>query len=206
MLWGRPHEAPVACGLSAGAARRLTLAGVLAAVLVAVLALWGVPFPLSRLAARGAGPRNRLRKASFETRAEQADVQNHLRQYQQMVAAGVGGWRAAPCGWRTCCILQQQDFKGQVSFTLAAPEAVELPQAAVAQARVQRHVLELQFARVHEIEVLRVLEQLRSRHALVSRVAGCVFEQPTPEGLSARCRVNFLHIDPLSGADQNPPK
>lgn len=75
-----------------------------------------------------------------------------------------------------------------------------------AQARVQRHVLELQFARVHEIEVLRVLEQLRSRHALVSRVAGCVFEQPTPEGLSARCRVNFLHIDPLSGADQNAPK
>ena len=99
----------------------LTLAGVLAAQLVAVLVLWGVRHFLYP-----AGNRPRLRNRPHgqleEARAEQADVQNHLRQYQQMVAAG--WWVASRAPWveDLLRILQQQGFAGQVSFTLAAPE------------------------------------------------------------------------------------
>ncbi len=184
-----------------------TLVGVLMAALASMLALWGVRYFLDPGWQQAEATQQAAQAQLEEARAEQADVQNHLHQYQQMVAAGlVGGEPRAVWVDDLLRILQQLDLQGQASFTLAAPEAVELPQAEAAQARVQRHVLELQFARVHEIEVLRVLEQLRQRHALVSRVAGCVFEQATPEGLSARCRVNFLHIDPAPGANHNAPK
>jgi hypothetical protein len=185
----------------------LVLASVLAAQLVAVLALWGVRHFLYPGWQQAEATQQAAQGQLEEARAEQADVHNHLRQYQRMVAAGlVGGEPRAVWVEDLLRILQQQDLQSQASFTLAAPEAVELPQAAAAQTRVQRHVLELQFARVHEIEVLRALEQLHQRHALVSRMAGCVFEQATPEGLSARCRVNFLHIDLIPGADQNAPQ
>ena len=184
-----------------------TLVGVLMAALASMLALWGVRYFLDPGWQQAEATQQAAQAHLEEARAEQADVQNHLHQYQQMAAAGlVGGEPRAVWVDDLLRILQQLDLQGQASFTLAAPEAVELPQAEAAQARVQRHVLELQFARVHEIEVLRVLEQLRQRHALVSRVAGCVFEQATPEGLSARCRVNFLHIDPAPGANHNAPK
>lgn len=184
-----------------------TLVGVLMAALASMLALWGVRYFLDPGWQQAEATQQAAQAQLEEARAEQADVQNHLHQYQQMVAAGlVGGEPRAVWVDDLLRILQQLDLQGQASFTLAAPEAVELPQAEAAQARVQRHVLELQFARVHEIEVLRVLEQLRQRHALVSRVAGCVFEQATSEGLSARCRVNFLHIDPAPGANHNAPK
>lgn len=183
------------------------LAGVLAALLLAMLALWGVRHFLVPGWQQAEAAQQAAQALLEEARAEQADVQSHLPQYQQLVAAGlVGGEPRAQWVEDLLRILQAQDLQSHTSFTLAAPETVELPLAEAAQARVQRHVLELQFARMHEIEVLRVLEQLRAHHARVSRVAGCAFEQATPEGLSARCRVSFLHIDPLSGADQNAPK
>ena len=118
----------------------LTLAGVLVAQLVAVLVLWGVRHFLYPGWQQAEAAQQAAQGQLEEARAEQADVQNHLRQYQQMVAAGlVGGEPRAVWVEDLLRILQQQDLQGQVSFTLAAPEAVELPQAAVAQARVQRH-------------------------------------------------------------------
>lgn len=180
------------------------LSGVLAALLLAMLALWGVRHFLYPGWQQAEAAQQAAQALLEEARAEQADVQAHLPQYQQLVAAGLlGGEPRALWVEDLLRILQEQGLQSHVSFTLAAPETVELPLAEAAQARVQRHVLELQFARVHEIEVLRVLEQLRARHARVSRVAGCAFEQATPEGLSARCRVSFLHIDPAPGADHN---
>ena len=95
------------------------------------------------------------------------------------------------------------DLKDQVSFSLAVPEPVELPQAELAQASVQRHVLEIQMTQVHELEALRLIQQLQARHALVTRMAACLFAQPNPDGLTAQCRVNFLHIDPTPTADNN---
>ena len=69
----------------------LTLAGVLAAVLVAVLALWGVRHFLFPGWQQAQATQQAAQGQLEEARAEQADVQNHLRQYQQMVAAGLVG-------------------------------------------------------------------------------------------------------------------
>lgn len=137
-----------------------------------------------------------------EARQEQADVQAHLPRFNQLVAAGlVGGEPRA--NWVEDLLHTAKDsrLQSRVSFSLSPPEPVELPQAEPAQARVQRHVLELQLTQVHEIEALRLIQEVQTRHAQVSRMAACLFESPTPTGLTARCRINLLHIAPLPATD-----
>jgi hypothetical protein len=94
-------------------------------------------------------------------------------------------------------------LQAQVSFTLGSPQAVELPQAKAMGARVTRHTLEYTLTRVHELEVLQLTDQFMQVHQGVARFMGCVLEQPTPEGLRARCRVNFLHIEPPAAPSHN---
>lgn len=182
----------------------LLLVGVVLALLLASAALWGVRYYLNPGWQKDQAAMQAAQSQLEEARAEQADVETHQRHYEQLVAAGlVGAEPRAVWVEDLLRITQDLGLQGHTSFTLAVPEAVELPQAEAAQARVQRHVLEIQLSRVHEIEALHLIEQLQARHGRVSRLASCLFEQPVPEGLAARCRVNFLHIDPAAGAGNN---
>ncbi|MGL4435129.1 MAG: hypothetical protein ACRCVM_04695, partial [Giesbergeria sp.] len=61
------------------------------ALLVAVLALWGVRHFLYPGWQQAEAAQQAAQGQLEEARAEQADVQNHLGQYQQMVAAGLVG-------------------------------------------------------------------------------------------------------------------
>lgn len=139
-----------------------------------------------------------------EARTDQGDIETHRGSFDALKAAGlVGGEPRAVWVEDLLRTAQALGLQSQTSFTLAAPQAVELPEAEAAGARVTRHVLEYSLARVHEVEALRFAQQYHQAHGRVSRPVACTWEQPTPEGLTARCRVNFLHIDPVPAAGHN---
>lgn len=132
-----------------------------------------------------------------EAQADQTDLDTHRRTYEMLKASGLLGGEPRAV-WvedllRTSVNLGLQ---AQVSFTLGSPQTVDLPQAQAIGARVTRHALEYTMGRVHELEVLQLTDQFMQTHQGVARLMGCTLEQPTPEGLGARCRVNFLHIEP----------
>lgn len=139
-----------------------------------------------------------------EAQADQIDLDTHRRTYEQLKASGLLGGEPRAV-WvedllRTSASLGLQ---AQVSFTLGSPQAVELPQAQAIGARVTRHTLDYTMTGVHELEVLQLTDQYMQAHQGVARLMGCALEQPTPEGLGARCRVNFLHIEPPATPSHN---
>ncbi|WP_313069970.1 hypothetical protein [Melaminivora sp.] len=179
-------------------------AGVLLALLLAAAVLWGTHRFVQPdwLRAAPAEQAAQAAQAQLEqARADRADVQSWLPRYRQLEAAGlIGGEPRAAWVEDLLRAAQSLGLQEHTSFTLAAPEVLALPEAADAHAQVERHVLDLQMVRVHELEVLRLLDALRAQHGAVQRVEGCVFEDPKPEGLSARCRIGFLHIRRDEGA------
>jgi len=182
----------------------MLLAKVVIGLVLVSASLWGVKYFLSPGWLQVEASLQTAQAQLDEARLEQSDVQTHWPRYKQLVAAGlVGGEPRAIWVEDLLRTANELDLKDQVSFSLAVPEPVELPQAELAQASVQRHVLEIQMTQVHELEALRLIQQLQARHALVTRMAACLFAQPNPDGLTAQCRVNFLHIDPTPTADNN---
>jgi len=139
-----------------------------------------------------------------EARTDQGDIAAHRGRFEGLKAAGlIGGEPRAIWVEDLLRTAQALGLQSQASFTLAAPQPVELPEAEAAGARVTRHVLEYSLTRVHEVEALRFAQQYHQVHGRVSRPVACTWEQPAPEGLTARCRVNFLHIDPVPAAGHN---
>lgn len=139
-----------------------------------------------------------------EARTDQGDIKTHRASFEGLKAAGlIGGEPRAVWVEDLLRTAQAQGLPSQTSFTLAAPQPVELPEAEAMGVRVTRHVLEYSLTRVHEVEALRFAQQYHQAHGRVSRTVACTWEQPTPEGLTARCRVNFLHIDPVPAAGHN---
>ncbi|WP_286745303.1 hypothetical protein [Aquabacterium sp. UBA2148] len=182
----------------------MLLVQVAAALMLMSAILWGVQSFMSPDWRQADSTLQAAQAQLDEARQEQADVQTHLPRFHQLVAAGLlGGEPRAAWVEDLLHTARQQGLQDQVSFSLAAPESVELPQSELAQSRVQRHVLELQMTQVHEVEALRLIQQLQARHAEVTRMASCLFAQPTPAGLSVQCRINFLHIDPTPATDNN---
>ncbi|HRH18861.1 MAG TPA: hypothetical protein PKV17_06960 [Aquabacterium sp.] len=175
----------------------LTLAKVVLSLMLVSAALWGVRYFLHPDWQKAEAAMQAAQTQLDEAHAEQADVQTHLSDYRKLIAAGlVGGEPRAIWVEDLLRTAKELDLQDNTSFTLAAPETVELSQAEAAQAHVQRHVLDVQVGSVHEIEALRLIQQLQARHAQITQVAACQFTQPKPEGLKAQCRINFLHIDP----------
>lgn len=139
-----------------------------------------------------------------EAQTDQTDLDTHRRTYEQLQASGLlGGEPRAVWVEDLLRTATQLGLQAQVSFTLSSPQAVELPQAKAMGARVTRHTLDYTLTRVHELEVLQLTEQFVQTHQGVARFMGCTLEQPTPEGLGARCRVNFLHIEPPAAPSHN---
>jgi len=139
-----------------------------------------------------------------EARTDQNDIATHRGSFDGLKAAGLfGGEPRAAWVEDLLRTAQALGLQSHASFTLAAPQPVELPEAEAVGARVSRHVLEYSLTRVHEIEALRFAQQYHQAHGRVSRPMACTWELPTPEGLTARCRVNFLHIDPVLAAGHN---
>lgn len=139
-----------------------------------------------------------------EAQAEQNDLTTHRSRFEQLKAAGLVGGdpRAA---WVDDLLRTARDrgLQEQLGFTLAPPEALAMDEAEAAGAQVKRHVLEYSLNRVHGIEALQFMQRFHQDHALIARPMACWLERPTPEGLTARCRVNFLHIDPAAAAVHN---
>lgn len=182
----------------------LTLAQVVLALILASAALWGVRHFLYPDWQKAEGAMQAAQAQLEEARAEQADVQTYLSDYRKLAAAGlVGGEPRAIWVEDLLRTAKELGLQDKTSFTLAPPEPVELPQAEAAQARVQRHVLDVQVGSVHEIEALRLVQQLKARHAQITQMAACQFTQPTSAGLTAHCRVDFLHIDPIPATHDN---
>ena len=185
----------------------LMLAKVVLALMLVSAALWGVRYFLYPDWQKAEAAMQAAQTQLDEANAEQADVQAHLSDYRKLVAAGlVGGEPRAIWVEDLLRMAKELGLQDKTSFTLAPPQPVELSQAEAAQARVQRHVLDFQVGPVHEIEALRLIQQLQARHAQITQVAGCQFTQPMPEGLTAQCRVNFLHIDPTPVTHDNVPE
>ncbi len=180
------------------------LAGVVLALLLASVALWGVRHFLAPDWQRAQSAMQEAQNQLEEIRSQEADVQAHGTDYAQLVAAGfVGGEPRAAWVEDLMNGVQTLGLQSRIGFTLAPPEVLPLDQAEAAQAQVQRHVLQWELVRVHDIEALRLVALVQARYKRVSRLDACTFEQPGTEGLTARCRVNFLHIDPVPGADNN---
>lgn len=139
-----------------------------------------------------------------EAQADQTDLDTHRRTYEVLKTSGLlGGEPRAIWVEDLLRISAGLGLQAHVSFTLGSPQAVDLPQAQAIGAKVTRHTLEYSFARVHELEVLQLTQQYLQAHQGVARLMGCQLEQPTADGLSARCRVNFLHIEPPVAQGQN---
>ncbi|PWW47687.1 hypothetical protein DFR36_10260 [Melaminivora alkalimesophila] len=179
----------------------------LAVVLVLALAasaLWGVRLYLSPQWQQAQGERQSAQAALEEAHAEQADAAAHLPHYRQMQASGfIGGEPRAAWVEDLLAAATHLGLRERLSFQLAPPETVAMELAQEAQVQVQRHVLQVELQQVHEIEALRLLQGLLAQHPQVARLAGCSFEQPGAEGLTVRCRVNFLHIAPLPAQANN---
>ena len=139
-----------------------------------------------------------------QARADQQDLDTHRRTFEALKAGGLlGGEPRAAWVENLLRTANAMGLQANVSFTLATPVTVELPQAQASGARVSRHVLEYTLSQVHDIEALQLTAFFMRDHANVAHLAGCALDNPTPQGLSARCRVNFLHIDPPGTAQQN---
>ncbi len=185
----------------------LALAKVVLGLVLASAALWGVRYFLYPDWQKAESAMQAAQTQLDEAHAEQADVQTYLSDYRKLVAAGlVGGEPRALWVEDLLRTAKELGLQDKISFTLAPPELVELSQAEVAQARPQRHVLDVQVGPAHEIEALRLIQQLQARHAQIAQVAACQFTQPKPEGLTTQCRVNFLHIDPTPVTHDNVPE
>lgn len=139
-----------------------------------------------------------------EAQADQTDLDTHRRTYEMLKASGLlGGEPRAVWVEDLLRISTRLGLQAHIRFTLGSPQAVDLPQAKTTGARVTRHTLDYTLTRVHELEVLQLTEQFMQTHQGVARLMGCSLEQPKPEGLSARCRVNFLHIEPPATPSHN---
>ncbi len=186
---------------------RPAVALLLAAALVLALAsgaLWGVRLYLAPQWQQAQAERQAAQGELELARSEQADAAAHLPRYRQMVADGfVGGEPRAAWVEDLLQIAAGLGLRDQLTFQLAPPEILPLPQAQEAQAQVQRHALQVELRQVHEIEALRLLQQLQARHPQVAQLAGCIFDQPAAQGLAVRCRVNFLHIAPQPAPANN---
>ena len=174
----------------------LNLAKVVLAFLVLSAALFGVRYFLLPNWQEAEAALQSAQAQLDEAQAEQADVQAHLDGYRRLVDAGLVGTEPRAT-WVEDVLRSAKDLglQDRVGFNLAPPESVAMAEAEVAQASVGRHALEVQVGPVHELEALRLFEQLRARHAEITQIASCQFSQPNPDGLTARCRINFLHID-----------
>jgi hypothetical protein len=140
----------------------------------------------------------------IQVQVDQTDLDTHRRTYELLKDSGLlGGEPRAVWVEDLLRISSTLGLQAQVSFTLGSPQTVELPQAKAMGARVTRHTLDYTLSRVHELEVLQLTDQFMQAHQGVARLMGCALEQPTPEGLSARCRVNFLHIEPPAAPSHN---
>lgn len=174
----------------------LTLAKVVTALVVVSAALLGVRHFLLPGWQQAESALQSAQTQLDEAHAEQAVVQAHLADYRQLVQAGlVGGEPRAAWVEDVLRTAKELGLQDRVGFTLAPPEPVAMPEAEAAQARVERHVLDVQVRAVHELEALRLIQHLQARHAQIAHMAACQFNQPTPAGLTAQCRINFLHID-----------
>lgn len=175
----------------------LVLTKVLAGLALMFLMLWGAQRFMSPSWAEADASAQAAQAGLDEARRELADVRSHLPQFNQLLEAGlVGGERRSDWMDDFLRTVKASGLQGHVSFTLAPPEWLALPEAEAAQAKVLRHALEFQVVGVHEIEALRLIQQIRGQHGPVSRMAACLFEAPEPTGLSAKCRIDFLNIAP----------
>lgn len=139
-----------------------------------------------------------------EARTDQKDIDTHRRTYDSLRASGLlGGEPRAAWVESLLRMATEMGLQGQISFSLATPAAVDLPQAQAVGARVTRHVLEFSLKGVHEVEALQLVERYVAAHEGVARLMGCSFDGPTPQGLDLQCRVNFLHIDPVTSPGHN---
>lgn len=180
----------------------MLLAKVVIGLVLVSASLWGVKYFLSPGWLQAEASLQTAQAQLDEARLEQSDVQTHWPRYKQLVAAGlVGGEPRAIWVEDLLRTANELDLKDQVSFSLAVPEPVELPQAELAQASVQRHVLEIQMTQVHELEALRLIQQLQARHALVTRMAACLFAQTgwqLPEMLDRPLQVLAAALGPMA--------
>lgn len=139
-----------------------------------------------------------------EARDEQDDLIAHGATFEQLKAAGLVGTDPRAI-WVDELLrsAREQGLQERIAFTLAAPEALAMRGAEAVPAQVKRHGLEYTLSRVHDIEALQFIQRFHRAHARTARPMACRLEQPTPTGLTARCRVNFLHIDPAPAGDHN---
>lgn len=140
-----------------------------------------------------------------QAQADQLDFDTHRRSFEQLKASGLmdGEPRA---GWaeEVQRIATNKGLLSQLTFVLAAPESVELPQAQAINARVTRHLMEIQLTAIHEIEALQFITTVVEKHNGVARLNECTFDRRSPS-LDMKCRVNFLHIEPATANAQNAP-
>jgi hypothetical protein len=174
-----------------------------------VLAWTGLEFWLQRLLPAWQAAQATLQTAQTElTQAEtdQLDFETHRRTFEQLKASGLmdGDPRA---GWaeEVQRLATARGVRSQLTFVLAPPEPIDLPQAQAIGARVTRHPLELHLAGVHEIEALQFMSEVMAQHKRVARLQGCAFDKRDAATLAMKCRVNFLHIDPTPAAAENAP-
>ena len=178
------------------------------AVLLLLALSWGALLGVQRVYQPGwqnaQAPAQAAQAQWDEARAEQDDLTAHRGRFEQLQAAGLVG--ADPRAIWVDDLLRtarEQGLQERIAFALAAPQGVDIAGADTASAQVKRHVLEYSLSRVHDIEALQFMQRFHHDHALVSRPMACRLELPTAEGLTVRCRVNFLHIDPAPAGDHN---
>jgi hypothetical protein len=180
----------------------------LGALLCALAMVWGALYAVQQSLQpewqQAQGQQQTAQALLGEAHADQTDLDTHRRTFEMLKASGLlGGEPRAVWVEDLLRTAVSMDLQTQVSFTLGSPQAVELPQAQAIGARVTRHTLDYTLIQVHELEVLQLTDQFMQAHQGVARLMGCALEQPTPLGLDARCRVNFLHIEPPAAPSHN---
>jgi hypothetical protein len=140
-----------------------------------------------------------------QAQADQLDFDTHRRTFEQLKASGLMDGDPRP-GWaeEVQRLATAYGVLSQLTFILAPPEAIDLPQAQAINAKVTRHPMEIHLASIHEIEALQFITAVVEKHKGVARLANCSFDKRDAATLVMKCRVNFLHIEPNATNPQNP--
>lgn len=144
------------------------------------------------------------REALERAHTDQAEINAHRQTFEGLRASGLIG-EPQRAVWVDDLLVGARDLglDNLLSYTLAAPEELQLAQAQEVGAKVTRHVLTWDLKEAHELDALRLVRRLvQARHG-VARLAGCSLALSGDAALSSQCRVNFLHIEPAAPPAQN---
>lgn len=194
---------------------QLARRNLIALVLVALLSagLWfGISYLASQSSVDVAQLRNALQEQSRQLRAKEVDLRdqrNNRRRFEELRAAGLVGnpdrarWvEQFEASLRAIGLTQRPIYTLQTAKPLALDANLPVPVDPAA-VEVLAHDLQFELHQVHTDDVLRLIDDYRTRAAGHFRVNACNLHDPKADGLLAQCVLRFVSVRLSPNANAN---